>query len=113
MDGVGGLDGLAMAVHHRGGAGDHPLRSWCSFYLTDRPADAAWLAPDERAWLADRLDAEDVSARRRSDFSVGRPSFNPRVLGAGLVYFGAVATNYGVGFCLPQIVKAFGAVELP
>ena len=28
------------------------------FYLTDRPADAAWLAPDERAWLAERLDHE-------------------------------------------------------
>src|SRR5665213_3107444 len=25
------------------------------FYLTDRPADAKWLAPDERAWLAERL----------------------------------------------------------
>ena len=22
------------------------------FYLTDRPADATWLEPDERAWLA-------------------------------------------------------------
>src|SRR5689334_21134303 len=25
------------------------------FYLTDSPADAAWLEPGERAWLADRL----------------------------------------------------------
>jgi MFS transporter, ACS family, tartrate transporter len=28
------------------------------FYLTDRPADAHWLAPDERQWLSHRLDAE-------------------------------------------------------
>src|ERR1700731_197045 len=28
------------------------------FYLTDRPADAAWLAPDERHWLAERLALE-------------------------------------------------------
>ena len=28
------------------------------FYLTDRPADARWLEPDERSWLAGRLDAE-------------------------------------------------------
>jgi nitrate/nitrite transporter NarK len=33
---------------------------------------------------------------------------DPRVLGLSLVYFGAVATNYGLGFFLPQIVKAFG-----
>ena len=28
------------------------------FYLTDRPTDATWLAPDERSWLTGRLDAE-------------------------------------------------------
>ena len=28
------------------------------FYLTDRPADAGWLAADERAWLVARLDQE-------------------------------------------------------
>src|SRR6185437_9427372 len=28
------------------------------FYLTDHPAQAGWLQPDERAWLAQRLDAE-------------------------------------------------------
>jgi len=33
---------------------------------------------------------------------------NPRVIGLSLVYFGAVATNYGLSFFLPQIVKAFG-----
>jgi len=30
------------------------------------------------------------------------------VIGLSLVYFGAVATNYGLSFFLPQIVKAFG-----
>ena len=28
------------------------------FYLTDRPADATWLEPDERAWLVSRLEQE-------------------------------------------------------
>jgi MFS family permease len=31
------------------------------FYLTDRPAGAAWLAPDERKWLAERLELEQRS----------------------------------------------------
>ncbi len=31
-----------------------------------------------------------------------------RILALSLIYFGAVATNYGVGFWLPQIVKGFG-----
>jgi nitrate/nitrite transporter NarK len=34
--------------------------------------------------------------------------FNPRVIALSLIYFGAVATNYGLSFFLPQIVKAFG-----
>ncbi len=33
---------------------------------------------------------------------------NLHVIGLSLVYFGAVATNYGLGFFLPQIVKGFG-----
>jgi len=34
-------------------------------YLTDRPRDAAWLAPEERAWLQERLDAERVLRESR------------------------------------------------
>ena len=78
------------------------------FYLTDRPAEAAWLAPDERKWLAERLELEQRSRKAVYDYTVLESLVNPRVLGLSLVYFGAVATNYGLGFFLPQIVKAFG-----
>jgi D-galactonate transporter len=78
------------------------------FYLTDRPADAAWLAPDERTWLTERLELEQRQRRAVRDYSVAQALVNPRVLGLSLVYFGAVATNYGLSFFLPQIVKAFG-----
>jgi MFS transporter, ACS family, tartrate transporter len=78
------------------------------FYLTDRPADATWLAPDERAWLAERLEREQRQREAVHVYSVAQSLVNPRVLGLSLVYFGAVATNYGLSFFLPQIVKAFG-----
>jgi len=78
------------------------------FYLTDRPSDAAWLAPDERSWLAERLVLEQRQRQAVHDYSVAQSLVNPRVLGLSLVYFGAVATNYGLSFFLPQIVKAFG-----
>jgi MFS family permease len=68
------------------------------FYLTDRPADAAWLAPDERAWLTERLELEQRQRRAVRDYSVAQALVNPRVLGLSLVYFGAVATNYGLSF---------------
>jgi D-galactonate transporter len=78
------------------------------FYLTDRPADAAWLAPDERSWLAERLTLEQRQRQAVRDYSVAEALVNPRVIGLSLVYFGAVATNYGLSFFLPQIVKTFG-----
>jgi MFS transporter, ACS family, tartrate transporter len=78
------------------------------FYLTDRPTDASWLAPDERAWLAERLAHEQRQRQAVRDYSVMQALVNPRVLGLSLVYFGAVATNYGLSFFLPQIVKTFG-----
>jgi D-galactonate transporter len=78
------------------------------FYLTDRPADAAWLEPDERSWLAEKLELERRHRETMHSYTVTQALVNPRVIGLSLVYFGAVATNYGLSFFLPQIVKAFG-----
>jgi len=81
-------------------------------YLTDRPAQATWLAQDERTWLAERLVAEEKQRVAAEHFSVMGALLDPRVLALSLVYFGAVACNYGVGFWLPQIVKGFGLTTL-
>ncbi|MBV8914921.1 MAG: MFS transporter [Acetobacteraceae bacterium] len=82
------------------------------FYLTDRPADAQWLEPEGRTWLATRLEAEHRARVAAEHFTVSQALFNPRVLALSLVYFGAVACNYGIGFFLPQIVKSFGLDNL-
>ena len=78
------------------------------FFLTDRPADAAWLEPEERTWLVARLEQERQQREMVRRYSVTQALLNPKVLALSLVYFGAVATNYGLSFFLPQIVKAFG-----
>jgi ACS family tartrate transporter-like MFS transporter len=82
------------------------------FYLTDRPSDATWLEPDERAWLVARLQQERTKRETVRHYSVAQALLNPKVLALSLVYFGAVATNYGLSFFLPQIVKAFGVSNL-
>jgi ACS family tartrate transporter-like MFS transporter len=82
------------------------------FYLTDRPADARWLADDERAWLIKRLEVEQDQRESAHGMSVWAALINPKVLLLSLVYFGAVATNYGTAFWLPQIVKGFGLSNL-
>ena len=80
------------------------------FYLTDKPADAHWLAADERGWLITRLADERRQRETDRHYSVGQALLNPRVLGVAMVYFGAVACNYGLSFFLPQIVKGFGGL---
>jgi D-galactonate transporter len=78
------------------------------FYLTDRPTDAAWLYDDERAWLIGRLAAEERQRLAIRQISVGQSLLNPHVLALAIVYFGAVACNYGIAFWLPTIIKGFG-----
>ena len=81
-------------------------------YLTDRPALATWLKPDERNWLQERLDAE--RADRENVFRVGwlKSMVTPRVLALGAVYLCFITCQYGLGFFLPQIVKNFGLTNV-
>jgi D-galactonate transporter len=78
------------------------------FYLTDRPADATWLDSDERAWLENRMALERKQREAARSYGVWEALRDPKVLALSVVYFGAVALNYGLSFFLPQIVKAFG-----
>lgn len=114
------VSGLLLSMHGLGGLAGWQwlfimeavpaviLSGFVFFYLTDRPAEAAWLDVDERTWLAERLRLEQKQREAVHEYTVGQALVNPQVIGLSLVYFGAVATNYGLGFFLPQIVKAFG-----
>ena len=78
------------------------------FYLTDRPAQAAWLDQDERDWLEARLAAERQKKEAVEHLSIGKAMADPRVLACSVVYFCLNAASYGVAFFLPTIVKGFG-----
>ena len=81
------------------------------FWLPDEIEDAKWLEPEERNWLATRIRTELKRVATLGHHSVWQALRNPRVLLLGLVCFGAVITNYGVSFFLPQIVKSFGGLS--
>ncbi|MFE1602795.1 MFS transporter [Methylobacterium sp. ID0610] len=83
------------------------------FYLTDRPADAHWLNPDERAWLERRMAEEEAKRGGAAGHQpLTREIFNLRVIAIAFIYFGAVALLYAFSFFLPQIIKAFGLTNL-
>lgn len=78
------------------------------FYLTDKPSKADWLTPDQKMWLADRLESERTMKESVHGMSLGQALSSPKVLMLSVIYFGFVAALYGMQFWLPQIVKAFG-----
>jgi MFS transporter, ACS family, tartrate transporter len=78
------------------------------FVLTDKPEDAAWLTPRERAGLQSQLDEENGAGEENDDRALWLMLGDRRVLALGAVYFGIVASLYGLGFWLPQIVSGFG-----
>jgi D-galactonate transporter len=78
------------------------------FYLTDKPAEAKWLTPAERDAVTNRLAAERSAREAIRKYTLREALLNPRILALSLIYFGVVTGLYGLGFWLPQIVKAFG-----
>ena len=76
--------------------------------LTDRPADATWLRPDQRAWLVERLASERAQREAIRKYSLGEAFYNPKVWLLTLAYFGHNVSNYGLMFFLPLIVKGLG-----
>jgi MFS transporter, ACS family, tartrate transporter len=74
------------------------------FYMTDRPEQAQWLAPAERAWLIERLDSERRQREAIHSFTLGQALRNRRVLLLSLVYFGGAYSSYGLVLFQPQIV---------
>jgi len=78
------------------------------FFLTDRPADATWLKPEQRAWLVERLESERVQREAIHKFSLAGAFSNPKVWMIAIAYIGVNMISYGLAFFLPLIVKGLG-----
>ncbi|MGE3275731.1 MAG: MFS transporter [Vicinamibacterales bacterium] len=83
-------------------------------YLDETPADAAWLDPDERAWLSTEL-ARERTQDDGAHHAFGDALRSGRLWALSLLYFCIVMAFYGVSFWLPQIVQSvagLGAVQV-
>jgi nitrate/nitrite transporter NarK len=74
------------------------------FVLTDRPEQAAWLAPDERAWLVRRME-EDRASRQDARGSMRAAFASPKVWLLSTVYFLNTLVTYGVFLWFPTILR--------
>lgn len=80
--------------------------------MTDRPAHADWLAPEERDWLQARIDGENSQVESAGRMTLMRALGDPRVVALSLIYLMSVTANYGIVFFMPQIVKGIGLTNM-
>ncbi len=80
------------------------------FYLTDRPENARWLEPEERAWLSSEIEKEN-SLREQKGGHTGLVSVvaDKRIWHLAFIYCMLVIALYGLGFWMPQIIRSMNA----
>ncbi len=80
----------------------------CLAWLTDGPAAATWLRPDQREWLIKKLEQERTQTKRVAHGSAWRVVRNPTVLALAIIYAGGATASSGLGLWQPQFLKSFG-----
>ncbi|BBU33300.1 MFS transporter (plasmid) [Burkholderia sp. THE68] len=76
--------------------------------MTERPADAGWLADDEKQWLETTLAAEREAVGGSTHYPLLRVAGDVRVWSLACLFGCALVGIYGLFLWLPQIVKSLG-----
>src|SRR3954469_18689865 len=84
----------------------------CLVVLSDRPADAAWLAEEDRRWLLAKLQTEAEGRRPVAHMTLGQILWNRHVLALSVVLAGSTAVSSGLQLWQPQIIKAYGLTNM-
>ncbi|KAF2831055.1 MFS general substrate transporter [Ophiobolus disseminans] len=110
MDGIRGyhawrwifiLEGIATCV----------LSIVAYFAVSDFPEEAKWLSATERAFVVQRLAAEQGKSdlEQKINFSAVLESLtDPKTLIAGFMYFGPTMSGYSLAYFIPTIVSTYG-----
>lgn len=83
----------------------------CHFFLSDTPAQARWLSPEEKAWLQSSIVADRVGRKEGETHAKGTflsLILNPKVILLGLCNSGLFCGLVTGSAWLPQIVHGFG-----
>ena len=81
------------------------------YYLTDRPAQAAWLAADEREWITRELAEERDRKTAQAKLGAGAAIRQPQVILLSLAYFCYITNSVGLGTWLPKIVQRISGLS--
>lgn len=75
------------------------------YYLTDRPDKAHWLAPDQRAWLAETMARERAERVSKGHGSVMESLRSGKLWLLCVIYLMNTTVTYGVFLWLPRILR--------
>jgi ACS family tartrate transporter-like MFS transporter len=78
------------------------------FFLTERPSEARWLAPEQIAWLDGALRRETHAIEEVRSFGILSAMTNPRLLILAVIFGGIGMAGVGTVLFLPQILKSIG-----
>ncbi|HET7085858.1 MAG TPA: MFS transporter [Rhizomicrobium sp.] len=107
LDGVAGLMGWQW-IFVAEGAPAAILGLFAFFFLTDKPADAAWLDSRQKQWLQTTLDAENARIQRVPPMPLWRVLSNKYVLIMALGYAGAGGAAVVLSLWMPLLMRSFG-----
>ena len=82
---------------------------WVVFCLTERPREAGWLTPEERAWLEAELAKEAHEIERAHAHTFLTAMADPRVWALTALFTFICMAGSGLEMFIPQILKAAGA----
>ncbi|MGH7619295.1 MAG: MFS transporter [Gemmatimonadaceae bacterium] len=75
------------------------------FFLTDRPADAEWLTPEQRRWLSERLDRERAARASSSEASLRRALGSAALWQLTAVYLFGLCAWLGALYFAPVMIR--------
>jgi ACS family tartrate transporter-like MFS transporter len=80
------------------------------FYMTDWPAQARWLPPDERDWLVNELQVELQAKKKIRNYTIMEAFCDPRILRLIAAWFLALTGYLGATYWIPTFVKRLSGV---
>lgn len=86
------------------------LLAW--FLLADRPEQAAWLSPGEKARLQEQFDSENQSMAMASHRSLRDLLGDAKVWALSLAYVLMVAGTYAIAFWTPTLIRSWGVSDV-
>lgn len=81
------------------------------FWLTDRPAQAAWLSAEEKIWLERAMATERQIGSSTHAVGLKRALLHPKIWILAVLYFAVVINYYSISLWLPQWIKNWSGLD--